>query len=135
MELPEGAKLIVENGCWSVKWRRFLLTLSPHHREEMHSFAGSFKGEAKSRPMIDGTGMCVVEVRFGDVSGIKCISRMASPKFKRVDYAFDVPGGHLTATLDSSSRDFDESEFETYFHTMRVLNYPPPGTPISPNLG
>ena len=88
--------------------------------------------------MIDGSGMCALEVRFGDVSGIKCISRMVSRKFKRVDYALDVPGGHLTATLDSLSKhfdDFDESEFERYFHTMRVLNYPPPGTPISPNLG
>lgn len=126
MELPEGAKLIVENGCWSVKWRRFHLSLYPSHREEMHSFAGRFKDEARSRPMIDGSGMCALEVRFGDVSGIKCTSKMASAKFKRVDYALDVPGGHLTATLDSSSRDFDESEFERYFHTMRVLNYPPP---------
>jgi len=125
MELPEDAKVTVENGGWSVKWRRLNLYLSPSHREEMHSEAGRFKDDAKSRPMIDGSGMRVVEVRFGDVSGIKCTSKMVSPKFKRVDYALDVPGGHLTATLQSSSKDFDESEFERYFHTMRVLNYPP----------
>ena len=76
--------------------------------------------------MIDGSGMCVVEVRFGDVSGIKCVSKIAARKLKRVYYALDVPGGFLTATIDSSSKDFDESEFERYFHTMQVLNYPPP---------
>jgi len=128
MELPEGAKVTVENGCWSVKWRRFDLFLAPSHREEMHSFAGSFKEEAKSQPMIDGSGTYVVEVRFGDVSGIKRVWKVVSRKLKCVDYALDVLEGHMVATLDSSSKDFDESEFERYFHTMRVLNYPPPAT-------
>jgi len=126
MKLPDGAKVTIENGCWSVKWRRFHLYLSPSHREDMHSFAGRFRDDAKSRPMVDGSGMSVAEVRFGEVAGIKCISKMTSPKFKRADYVLDVPGGHMVATLDSSRGDFDESEFEQYFNTLRVLNYPSP---------
>ncbi len=126
MELPDGAKVSVENGCWSVKWRRFYLSLYPSHCEDMHREAGRFKDEAKSRPMVDGSGMSVSEVRFGEVSGSKRLSKMASPKFKRLDYALDVPGGHLVAVLDSSSGDFDESIVEQYFHTLRVLNYPAP---------
>ncbi len=51
---------------------------------------------------------------------------MESAKFKRVNYALDVPGGHVVAVLDSSRGDFDESELEARFHTLRVLNYPPP---------
>ena len=126
MALPDGAKVMVENGGWGVKWRRFLLSLSPSHCEEMHREAGRFKDDAKSRPMVDGSGMSVTEVRFGEVSGIKCISKMAAPKFKRLDYALDAPGGYVVASLDSRASDFDESEIERYFHTLRVLNYPPP---------
>ena len=70
--------------------------------------------------------MSVTDVRFGEVVGIKCISKMTSPKFKRLDYALDVPGGHVVAVLDSTAGDFDESELEAHFHTLRVLNYPPP---------
>lgn len=128
MELPEGAKVTVENGCWSVRWRRFYVSLYPSHCEDMHREAGRLKDNAKSRQMIDGAGMSVADVRFGEVTGIKSISEMASPKFKRVDYALDVPGGHLVVVLDSSRGDFDESEVEGYFHTLRVLNYPPPET-------
>jgi hypothetical protein len=124
MELPEGAKVTVENGTWSVKWGRFWLSLYPSHREEMHSHAGRFKGDAKSQPMIDGVGMAVEEVRFGEVGGIKCTWKRA--KFKQVEYALDVPGGHMLAVVEPRRNDFDESELERYFHTMRVLNYPPP---------
>lgn len=126
MELPEGAKVTVENGCWVVKWRRLYLSLYPSHGEDMQRNAGGFRDEAKSRPMVDGSGISVAEVRFGEVSGIKRLSKLASPKFKRLDYALDVPGGHLLVVLDSSGGDFDESEFERYFHTMRVLNHPTP---------
>jgi len=95
MELPDGAKVSVENGCLGLKWRRFYLSLYPSHREDMHREAGRLKDEAKSRPMVDGSGMSIAEVRFGEVSGIKRVSKMASPKFKRADYALDVPGGHI----------------------------------------
>jgi hypothetical protein len=125
MELPDDAKVTKENGCWSVKWHRLFLSLYPSHCEDMHREAGRLKDDAKSRQMLDGSGMSVADVRFGPVSGIKGISRMASPKFKRVNYALDVPGGHLVVVLDSSRGDFDESEVERYFHTLRVLNYPP----------
>ncbi len=126
MELPAGAKVIKENGGWTVKWRRLLLCLCPSHREEMHRSAGQFRDDAKSRPIIAGSGMSVAEVQFGEVSGIRCISQMESPKFKRLDYALDVPGGCVVAVLDSRVGDFDESALEKYFHTLRVLNYPAP---------
>jgi hypothetical protein len=126
MELPDGAKIMKENGCWSVKWRRLLLCLSPSHCEEMHREAGRFKDEATSRPMVEGSGMSVADVRFGQVSGIKRITKVASPAFKRLEYALDVPGGYLMAVLARRAGDFDESEIERYLHTLRVLNYPPP---------
>ena len=126
MELPEGAKVTVENGCWGVEWRRLCLSLSPSHREEMHSHAGRFKDDAKSQPMVNGSGLSVSEVRFGEVSGIKLITEICAPKWRRLDYALDVPGGHLVASLFSSSfGDVDETVFERHFHTLRVLNYPP----------
>jgi hypothetical protein len=126
MELPEGAKVTVENGTWSVKWGRLWLFVYPRHREEMHSEAGRWKDDSKSHPMVDGSGNSVEEVRFGEVAGIKSIWKEKARKIKRVAYALDVPGGHIVAGVDSGRVDFDESEFEQYFHTMRVLNYPPP---------
>ncbi len=128
MELPAGAKVSVEHGSWNVRWGRYYLFLRPSHREEMHSVAGRLKDDTKSQPMVDGNGMSVTEVRFGEVAGIKCISKRASPKSKRVVYALDVPGGHLTATLDSSRGNFDESDIEQYFYTLRVSNYPSPAS-------
>jgi len=98
MELPDGAKVTVENGGWSVRWRRFHLSLCPSYLEEMHCHAGRFRDDARSRPMIDGSGMSIVEVRFGGVTGIKCVSKIASPpRFKRVEYALDVPVGGRAA--------------------------------------
>lgn len=125
MEVPGGAKVTVENGCWSMKWRRVYLSLYPSHREDMHRSAGQFRDDAKSRPEVDGNGASIYEVSFGEVSGIKCVTKGTFPsKFKRLDYALDVPGGHLMVVLQSSSPDFDESLVEQYFHTLRVLNYP-----------
>lgn len=43
MELPDGAKVTRENGCWSVQWRQFLLSLYPSHREDMHREAGRLR--------------------------------------------------------------------------------------------
>ena len=126
MELPQGAKVTIENGCWTVRWRRLNLSLYPSHREDMQRELGRFKDDARSQPMVDGTGMSSSDVRFGEVFGVKCISKAAPPQFKRLEYALNVPGGHLVAVLDASSGDFDESELERYFHTIRVFNYPPP---------
>jgi len=131
MQLPDGTKVTKENGCWCVKWRRLLLCLYPSHREDMHRSAGQLRDDAKTHPMVDGNGMSLTDVCFGEVAGIKCISKMASPKFKRLDYALDVPGGHVIAVLDSSAGDFDESEIERHFHTLKVSNYPPPTTDSS----
>jgi hypothetical protein len=124
MDLPQGAKVTKTNGCLSVKWRRLLVSLYPEHREDMHRSMGMFRDYAKSQPMTDGGGMAVEDVRFGDAVGIKCVSKMASPKFKRVNYAFEVPGGYVEAVLDSSAGDFDESELEAHFHSLHVMNYP-----------
>jgi hypothetical protein len=126
MKLPDGTKVMKENGCWSVKWQRLLLCLAPSHCEEMHREAGRFKDEAKSHPMVGGSGMSVTDVQFDQVSGIKCITKVASPRFKRLEYALEVPGGYVMATLATRAGDFDESDIERYFNTLRVLNYPPP---------
>jgi hypothetical protein len=129
MDLPGGAKVTKENGCWSVKCGRLYLELYPSHREEMHSTAGRSRGDAKSRPMTAGDGFGVVDVQFGRVVGLKCVSRRASLKSKQVNYALEVPGGYVVADLFAFDKDFDESELEAYFHTLRVLNYPPPPIP------
>jgi hypothetical protein len=127
MEVPDGAKVTEENGCWSVKWRRLYLGLYPSHEEDMRRTQGQFRDDAKRRPIVDGDGMSVTDVRFGNVVGIKRLSSQRSPRFKRLDYALEVPGGFVVAVLDSA-KDFDESSLERFFHSLRVLNYQPPAS-------
>jgi hypothetical protein len=57
---------------------------------------------------------------------INCDKAGEAGQGKRVDYALEVPGGYMVAVCSSTARDFDESRFEKHFHTLRVLNYPPP---------
>lgn len=121
MDLPDGADVKKEHGCLSVKWRRFSLFVYPQHCEEMHGFMGQYHGDAKSMPMHAGKGISVTEVRFGEVLGVS----VSSFACKRVNYALEAPGGYVLVVLDSSNRNFDESQLEAYFHTLRILNYRP----------
>jgi len=129
MDLPAEAKVSKENGCWAVQWQREMLSLFPFHEEDLLREIGQFRENARRQPLIAGEGTEVEEVQFGPVSGVKRTLRgtQGKAKYRRLDYALIVPDGHLMATLQSTARkfgDFDETEIEAYFHTLKILNYP-----------
>jgi len=126
MDLQEDAKISKENGCWSVKWRKKLLSLYPSDSEKMESEIARFRSEAKRRPMLDGDGIELVDVHFASVRGIKRTYKQTWPApSKQVDYALEVPGGYVLATLQSLTGDahFDESEVEVQLHTLRAISH------------
>jgi hypothetical protein len=60
-------------------------------------------------------------VRHGDVSGKKCVYREIAPvPGKRVHYVLSVPGGFVSAMLDSFGAEFDETPFDANLHTLRL---------------
>ncbi len=131
IELPPDAKVSKENGCWTVKWKKRLLVLYPQRPEDLLRHANGYQVQARHKPLTNGEGTAVQEMQFGTVTGLKCVSQMSRAKFhfKRIDYTLTVPGGHLLVTLQSTSTKnghFDEADMESLFHTLKVLNGPPP---------
>lgn len=66
-------------------------------------------------------------VTFGPVTGRKLITRGEAwnGKFREVAYRLTVPGGYVTASISAigkgvDSLNWDESPFESCFHTLRV---------------
>lgn len=63
----------------------------------------------------------VLAVRYGNVSGTKCIYRQIAPvPWRSVDYLLRVPGGFVSAMLCASGADFDEAPFDAKLHTLRL---------------
>ncbi len=126
IELEKGAKVSKEGGSWSVKWNRKLLTLYPSDSVSMESHIAQFRADAKRRPMVDSDGIELADVQFASARGIKRTYLQTWPvPAKRVDYALEVPGGYVLASLQSliGSSHFDESEMEAQFHTLRIVSH------------
>jgi hypothetical protein len=122
MNVPEDAKSQLENGCLCVKWKRQLLTVYPSALEDLGRHRGQLRADAKSGRLQNGATMTLTDVNFGDASGMKCVTSIASPPFKRVDYALTVPSGYAIIVIDSWSGKFDETIWEPYFPSLQILN-------------
>jgi hypothetical protein len=63
------------------------------------------------------------EIRLDQVEGHKHIYRQTAPApWKRVEYDLRVPGGFVSVMLDGMGADFDEAEFESKLHTIRLAS-------------
>lgn len=69
-----------------------------------------------------------IPVRFGECHGEKSVYvQPGKTNWKSVDYLLEVPGGFMSVGLGhKKGKDFDETEFEKKFHTLKVI--PPPGS-------
>jgi hypothetical protein len=124
MDLPEDARVVKENGSWSIKWRKALLSLYPTDEKDIERETAHWRAEATRKPLVDGDGIAVTDVSFGEVKGAKRTYMQVWPApAKRLDYALEVPGGFLTVILQPTrgGSDFDESAYEKQFHTLRVI--------------
>ena len=126
MDLPEDARVTKENGSWSIKWRKALLYLYPTDAEDIERATAHWRAEATRKPLVDGDGVAVTDVSFGEVKGAKRTYMQVWPApAKRLDYALEVPGGFLTVILEPArgGSDFDETAFEKHFYTLRVIHH------------
>lgn len=127
MDLPSGAK--VEKGVgadgiyWEVKWGRLDLGVNPVRPQILSQLRQGFLAEQTRRPLLDGDGITMVEVRFEAVVGTKCADVGTERGYsKRVEYTLDVPGGQVYAVSGPKPFFFDETKWEAYFHTLRVVS-------------
>jgi hypothetical protein len=122
MNVPEDAKTELENGCLCVKWKRQLLYIYPSALEDLGRRRGQLRADAKSGPLQNGATMTLTDVNFGEASGMKCVTSIASPPIKRVEYALTVPGGYAIVVIDAWSGKFDETIWEAYFPSLQIIN-------------
>jgi hypothetical protein len=131
MDLPSGAKLRrVEGGGPSDK----LVTL-----KGLWLAMGAVSEEAlqnltKAHP--HGPDRSETLVSFGEVTGRKFVFKGESWRgpYKKIGYAFKVPGGHVDASITPIGKNvdeanWDEAPFEASFHTLRVETKPPQPKP------
>jgi len=136
MELPPGARVkkrLEGGGGWQVKWlgaTLFLIPVDPKYLE--NELAAFHKSQSLTHPVYKFT---VTPVAFGNVKGTKCLEDASLLEAMTAEYALEVPGGFVTASLLKSGNRIDahkfkefESKFEQYFHTIRLIrtHQPPP---------
>lgn|SRR5208283_2378025 len=110
---------------WEVEWRRFLVVLFPVKEDRMVKLDRDFRDGVARHPLCGSDGTSVQEVHFGEASGLKCIELSTERgTYKRVQYALNAPGGHVHIIIGPESVAFDESQFEAYFHTLKVIPSP-----------
>jgi hypothetical protein len=85
------------------------------------------KNEARERAQNDGTfafpgKWAKSAARFGESRGYKYSYSQTAPAWKAVEYILEIKGGFVTVQLNhEKGKDFDESEIEARFHTLRVV--------------
>ncbi len=119
MELPVEAKIKkrLDHGVWEVSWLQAKLWISP---ADQHSIENEVRGflELARTPFVD---VVVLPVAFGNVGGVKKVTREPYSKSPEFDYALQVPGGYVTIGLLKPGQGLDESRFEQYFHAIRIV--------------
>ena len=120
MQLPKEAKIRkrLDSGIWEVTWMGAKLWISPADRKEIESEVRSFLESART-PFVN---VLVMPVAFGNVGGVKKVTQVQDQQSPDVDYALQVPGGYAQIGLAKSGPGLDESEFEQYFHTVRIVH-------------
>lgn len=136
MELPTGAKIRNTYGSIEAQWGKLRLSLHPLHPAEALHHIARLREEAQVLATTPTGTTTIAEVQFGPVTGIKQTSLTKHPNFdwKYLSYVFTAPGGQLLVIVQTKNIKtgyFDETEVESLFHTLKVLNYAPP-SPVNP---
>lgn len=86
-----------------------------NHREELQN--------SPKNPWANFGGWTRTQIKLGNSCGEKCVySQQGKTNWKQVDYALEIPGGYVNIRLGrQNGKDFDETEFEQKFHTLKVI--------------
>lgn len=117
IELPSAVRLKkMQGGLLKAIWRRttiFVLPCDKKYRDykikEFHE--GPFDKLSK---------VSVTQVKFGDVTGFRCYVDFSVVESMNIDYALEIPGGYAVITLLKKGTAIDPSQFEQFFHTLRI---------------
>jgi len=129
MELPPGAReRRVPGGDASgklVTLKKLWLTVSVLPEDAVESVIEATTSGWRDRS--------VVNVRFGSVTGRKFVTKGEDRRglYKELAYALTVPGGWVYGSICAIGKkvdelNWDETPFESCFHTLRVETKPPP---------
>ena len=119
MELPPEARIkkIGAECGWKVSWLRTTLFIFPTDKKHMDYMVKDFHEGARHHL----SKVEVTPVIFGKVTGFKRVVDMSIVESMSVDYALEVLGGYASASLLKKGTSIDESRFEQYFHTIRIV--------------
>jgi len=116
MELPPGAKVkkrLGGSGGLEASWKRTTLFAFPENKEHKRKF--------QEQPQHHLAKIKMSPVAFGSVTGFKRLVDLSIIESMQVEYALEAPGGYASVSLLKTGISIDESKFEQYFHTIRVV--------------
>jgi len=120
MDLPEGARVKIEQGVWKVRWRKSQFFLGPLSDTEYQSQV-ALLSEPATGPYAHFYSITVTQVAFGAVKGIKCVRVVREVGSRSVQYALEVPGGFAHGGILKRGLDWDESEWEEFYPSIRMI--------------
>lgn len=123
MDLPAGAKIKKQlggGGGWKVNWLKATAFIFPSEKRCWDATLEMFRQSAKEHP--PQVPVSLESVVFGKVTGLKCVTDMSVIGQQKIDYALEVPGGLAEVSLSKRGTIFDASNFEQYFHTIRIVS-------------
>ena len=123
MDLPEGARVKTEQGVWKVRWCKFLLVVGPSSKLGYDQQIALFN-EPADGPYARLYSITVTPVAFGGIRGVKRVMIVREVDSKSVDYTLEVPGGFVFVGIVRRGSAWDESEWEQFFHTIRLIQRP-----------
>jgi hypothetical protein len=125
MELPPKAKMRTfktrDGSGGIVRLKGFIMSLDVIDEEMVPRWAEI------ERETVASQDLTISAVEFGPVHGEKFIkiSKTMLYESKDINYVLTVPGGYVYAGISQlvkqPDRNWDESRFEAYFHTLRVV--------------
>ncbi len=118
MDLPPEAKIKKQRGgLWKVTWLRTTLFALPSTKEYTEFQIKDFQEGPREKL----AKVTVTSVKFGNITGFKRLVDLSIVGAMHVDYALIVPGGYASVTLLKKATNIDPSQFENYFHTIRIV--------------
>jgi hypothetical protein len=120
MDLPERARVKAEQGVWKVRWRKSQFFVGPLSEDEYQGQV-ALLSEPAAGPYAHFYSITTTQVTFGAVKGIKSVRVVRETGSKSVQYALQVSGGFAHAGIVKRGLEWDESEWEQFFPSIRMI--------------
>jgi hypothetical protein len=117
IDFPAEAKLKkMRGGLLKVSWLKTTIFVLPCDKEYRDYQIKEFR-EGPSDKL---SKVSVTQVKFGNVTGFRRFTDISVVGSMNVDYALEIPGGYAAVTLLKKGTAINPSQFEQFFHTLRI---------------